>query len=59
MQFRNGATVLGTVAIIGGRAALSTSTLTAGKHSITASYSGDANDLGSTSTVLTQTVTKK
>jgi len=39
-----------------GSASLSISTLTAGSHSITATYSGDANNLGSTSTARTQTV---
>jgi hypothetical protein len=30
--------------------------LTAGAHSITAAYSGDANDTASTSPILTQTI---
>ena len=42
--------------LTGGQAVLSMSTLTAGTHQITATYSGDSNDLGSTSTVLTQTI---
>ena len=39
-----------------GQAVYVTSALTVGSHSITASYSGDANFLGSTSPVLTQQV---
>jgi hypothetical protein len=42
-----------------GVASLTTSTLGGGKHSITAVYSGDANFAGSTSAVLSQTVTGK
>jgi hypothetical protein len=59
IQFQDGSTSLGTAFVVGGRASLSTSTLTGGKHSITAIYSGDNNLLGSTSSVLTQTVTGK
>jgi len=58
IQFLNGSTVLGTVTISGGSAALSISSLSAGAHSITAAYSGDANDAAGTSAVLTQTVNK-
>lgn len=43
------------VTISGGTATLATSTLSVGSHSITAAYSGDTNDLSSTSTI-TQTV---
>jgi len=42
--------------ITGGQATFTTSTLSAGVHQITATYSGDSNDLGSTSSALTQTV---
>ena len=56
-QFLDGATALGTVTIAGGSATLSISSLSVGTHSITASYGGDANDAGSTSAALTQTVT--
>jgi uncharacterized protein (TIGR03437 family) len=38
------------------QATFSTSSLSVGNHSITASYGGDTNDNGSTSAVLTQTV---
>jgi hypothetical protein len=44
------------VALSGGVATLTTAALTAGTHSITASYGGNTNFLGSTSSSLTQTV---
>jgi large repetitive protein len=56
VKFLDGTTVLGTVALASGVASFSTSSLTQGSHSITASYAGDANDTSATSTVLTQTV---
>jgi hypothetical protein len=56
VQFKDGSTVLGTVTLASGSAAFSTSTLAVGSHSITAVYSGDANDNGSTSTALNETV---
>ena len=43
-------------ALVYGNAALSTAAITAGGHSITAFYSGDANHDGSTSSALSQTV---
>jgi hypothetical protein len=58
IQFFDGTTVLGTATISGGAASLSTWSLTAGSHSITAVYSGDNSDTGSTSAVLTQNVAK-
>jgi YVTN family beta-propeller protein len=55
--FLDGSTSLGTVTLGANlRATLNISTLTAGTHSLTAQYSGDANFLASTSSVLTQTV---
>jgi hypothetical protein len=60
--FKDGATSLGTGTLqanangFGSTATFTTSTLTAGTHSITAVYGGDTNDQGSTSAVLTQTV---
>jgi sugar lactone lactonase YvrE len=54
VQFLDGATVLGTVALSGGSAVLTTSALNQGSHSITAVYSGDANDSGCTSAALSQ-----
>ena len=57
VQFRDGAANLGSpVALSGGTAAFTTSALTIGTHAITAVYSGDASNAGSTSPVLNQTV---
>jgi hypothetical protein len=57
VQFKDGGANLGApVALAGGSAALSTTALTATAHSITAVYSGDTNNTGSTSAPLTQTV---
>jgi Pro-kumamolisin, activation domain/Bacterial Ig-like domain (group 3) len=54
----DGTTALGSGILSGGATAfaLSTSSLTAGTHSITAVYGGDASNTGSTSAVLTQTI---
>ncbi|MDX3853666.1 Ig-like domain repeat protein, partial [Streptomyces sp. AK02-01A] len=57
VDFFDGATLLGTSALVGGVATLSVSTLSVGVHSLTAVYSGDASFGGSTSPVDTQTVT--
>ena len=56
--FMNGATSLGTEPLSGGTASLTTTGLAGGADSITAVYSGDTNLSGSTSTVLSQTVSK-
>jgi sugar lactone lactonase YvrE len=56
VQFQDGSTVLGTVTMSGGSAALVFGALAQGTHSITASYSGDANNAASASSVLTQTI---
>lgn len=56
VTFKDGATVLGTAALTGSSAALTTSSLSAGSHSITAVYSGDANFAAATSPALTQSV---
>ena len=59
VQFLDGSTALGTVAVQSGAASLSVSTLSVGAHSITAVYSGDgAAYLGSTSAAFTETVGK-
>jgi large repetitive protein len=58
VQFLDGSASLGTATLSGGTASLSTAALAAGNHSITAVYSGDSNYNGSTSAVLSQTVTK-
>lgn len=42
VQFQDGATVLGTATLSGGVASISTSALTAGSHTLTANYQGDA-----------------
>ena len=49
VQFKDGATLLGTVTVSGGSASLAVSSLSVGTHSITAIYSGDGNYTGSTS----------
>jgi hypothetical protein len=57
VTFLDGTTALGSPAInTSCVATFSTSSLSAGSHSITAQYSGDGNYRGSTSPVLTQTV---
>ena len=61
VTFNDGTTSIGsgTLATVSGSqvATLTISTLTAGSHSITAVYGGDANNASSTSAVLTQTIT--
>jgi hypothetical protein len=56
VTFLDGATVLATVGLSGGVATFTTSTLTLGSHSITASYSGSATLAASVSPVLNQAV---
>ena len=56
VTFRNGSVVLATLPLADGRAALTTSTLDQGTDTITASYSGDANDLPSLASPLDETV---
>ena len=58
VQFLDGTTSLGTATIAGGSASLTLSSLAVGAHSITAVYSGDANDATSTSAAVAQTVNK-
>ena len=58
VQFLDGGNLLGTVALSAGSASLTTAALTAGTHSITASYSGNSNFTGSTSSAVSQTVNK-
>src|SRR5205085_1129009 len=58
LQFLDGPLVLATVAVSGATASLSVSTLTAGTHSLSALYSGDANVGAGTSPVLTINVSK-
>ncbi|HEV2198405.1 MAG TPA: Ig-like domain repeat protein [Bryobacteraceae bacterium] len=59
VQFTDGATVLSTGTLAGGTVSFTTSTLTQGTHSITAVYSGDANNAGSTSGAVNQVVNAK
>jgi len=54
--FRDGATVLATIAVAGGSAILDTTSLTIGTHLITAAFQGTADLVGSTSGVATVTV---
>ncbi len=57
VDFYDGATLLGSGAVnTSGIASFSTTALTLGSHSITANYGGSGNYTGSTSPVLTQTI---
>lgn len=56
VEFFDGASSLGSVALAGGSAQLATSALAPGVHAITAVYSGDADDRGSTSPAAQLTV---
>jgi hypothetical protein len=58
VTFNDGGASIGSVTLTGGTASFSTSTLTVGNHTITVSYSGDANFTSSNSAALTQTVNK-
>lgn len=56
VTFRDGSTILNTITLNGGRAALSISSLVTGSHSLTATYGGDTNDASSVSATLTQQI---
>jgi hypothetical protein len=57
VAFMDGSTVLGTVALDGsGMAMLTVSNLSVGGHTITATYVGDGNDMGSSSAALSESV---
>jgi len=59
VTFMDGTTTLGTVALdAAGNAVLTVSTLAAGAHTLSASYSGDANYVARTSLTMPQTVNK-
>jgi hypothetical protein len=58
VTFKDGATTLGTTALSGTHATYTTSALSVGGHSITATYNGDTHYNTSTSAPLTQTVNK-
>jgi hypothetical protein len=57
VAFMQGATTLGAAPVSGGSATLTSTALSAGTHSVTAVYGGDANSIGSTSSAVNQTVT--
>jgi hypothetical protein len=56
INFKDGATVIGTASLAGGAATYATSSLTAGTHIMTAVYSGDTNNQGGTSASLNQVI---
>jgi hypothetical protein len=58
VTFYNGSTSIGTGSISGNTATLTTSSLSAGSHSITASWAGNSNYNSANSTVISQTVTQ-
>lgn len=58
VTFRQGTTTLGTIALASARGSYTTSFQTSGTRSITATYSGDANFVASTSPAMSQVVQK-
>jgi hypothetical protein len=55
VTFKDGAMVLGTIAVgAGGKATLTTSFAVAGRHAITAVYNGDTNFVGSSQSLTEQ-----
>jgi hypothetical protein len=56
VQFRDGASTLGVSAVAAGLASLTTSTLAAGTHRVTAAYSGDSLNSASVSAEIVQTI---
>lgn len=56
VQFKDGSTVIGTVALASGKAAYSTTTLAVGTHSITAYYVSDATYYQSTSSAINEVI---
>lgn len=56
VTFKQGTTALATVALVSGQGSYGTAYTTTGTRSITAVYTGDANNAGSTSRVLSQAV---
>ncbi len=56
VTFRDGGTTIATVTVAGNRAAHNTKYNSPGTYSISATYSGDANDGGSESATLTETI---
>jgi hypothetical protein len=58
VTFKDGTKLLGKAPLSGGQASLTTSSLSAGKHKISATYSGDSNFNPNTAPVLKQKVTR-
>lgn len=58
VTFFDGATSLGSIALSGGVAQLTTALLAAGQHSVTVQYGGDSNNAAGISSALNQTVNK-
>ncbi|WP_198031899.1 Ig-like domain repeat protein [Bradyrhizobium sp. Ec3.3] len=56
VTFKDGTTVLGTATVSGAIATLATPALAMGTHAITATYGGDGNNAGATSSAITLTV---
>jgi hypothetical protein len=56
ITFRSGLSILGTAPMNNGAASFTTSTLSVGLHSITATYGGDTNNLQSLSQVLSESI---
>jgi phospholipase C len=56
VTFKNGATLIATVPLVNGQAGYTKIYVTSGTRSITATYSGDSNNFGSTSSALSQVV---
>lgn len=59
VEFRSGSNLLLTLHLSGNTASFTFPSFAAGSRSITSVYSGDANNAGSTSPILTQTVNKR
>ena len=59
VTFKDGSTVVGTTTIYGGSGSTNVGGFAVGSHSLTAVYSGDANDAASTSAVLLQVVNQE
>jgi hypothetical protein len=59
VTFKDGSKSLGTATVSNGSASFSLNTLAVGSHSLTAVYSGDANDSSSTSSSISETVMAK
>ncbi len=58
VTFKDGSTAIGTATIQGSTAALSTSVLAVGSHSITATWPGDGNYAAGTSAMVTQSIVR-